>query len=119
VAATLDGTGWVLEPACLPVPVPGGVEVTLAFLEGRLAGSAGCNRYSGSCLPSADGDLDVGAVVRTMMACLPAIMAVEDAYLLALDRVTGYRLDVGRLELLDASGTVVLRFVAGPPPEPA
>jgi heat shock protein HslJ len=113
--ASLDGAGWVLDPRCLDVDVPDGMVVTLAIAEGRLAGSGGCNRYSCACLPSSDGDLDLGPVLRTMMACLPPILAVEDAFLARLDRVSGYRFTGDDLELL-ADGEPVLRFEPGDPP---
>ena len=54
----LDGTPWRLtdHPGSGGdlVPVPDDVTATAIFADGRVAGSTGCNRYSGSCVVTDD-----------------------------------------------------------------
>jgi heat shock protein HslJ len=77
------------------------VEVTLAFTpDGRVAGSGGCNRYFAAVEFGEPGELSMGPVGSTMMACPQLIMAQEQLYLKALQVVETYRLDGNRLELL-------------------
>ena len=82
----LSGTSWALT-SMDDQPVPADVVVTLAFAAGTASGSSGCNTYSGPY--TVDGQsLDFGALASTRMACAGAAMAIEQAYLAALDGVT-------------------------------
>src|SRR6185295_16084913 len=73
VADTIDGK---------PVISPG--KVTLAFVEGRVSGRAGCNLYSGP-VEIGKGTIKVGLLISTKMACAePGLMQQESAYLNAL-----------------------------------
>ena len=77
---------------------------------GRLSGSGGCNRITGSY--QLDGDrLTFGPIASTRMAC-PEAMDQEQAFLKALAAVRSYRIPGGTLELLDGSN-VVARLRAG------
>ena len=53
-------------------------------------------------------------IASTMRACPPPSSTVEAAFLSALDRVAGFDLATGRLDLLSADGAVLLRFVPRP-----
>ena len=78
--------------------------------EQRVHDSGGCNRVTGSF--AVDGDkLRLSRMASTRMAC-PEGMAQEQRFLQSLNQVEHYRVGGDRLELLDASGTVVARFVA-------
>ena len=77
------------------------VEVTLVFTpDGRVAGSGGCNRYFSAVEFGEPGELLLGPVGSTMMACPQLIMVQEQLYLKAMQVVETYRLDGNRLELL-------------------
>jgi heat shock protein HslJ len=79
----LDGTSWSLV-SVNDEPVAAGTAVTLSFASGMVSGSSGCNSYSGTY--SVDGPtLAVGPLITTKMACPEPIMAVETAYLAALE----------------------------------
>ena len=118
---TLEGPTWqLLEIAGVTESPPSeaSVPITLSFSEdGRMNGSAGCNRYFGE-YRTTDGTLDLSQVGVTRMACDASLMDREDEYLDALERVGGWERSGDRLVLLDATGHVVLRFVAGPTPTP-
>jgi heat shock protein HslJ len=73
---------------------------TLIFADGRVAGSASCNRYTGGFTLTGEG-LTLGQVATTMMACAPKLMAQEKLFLDLLAAVQGFA--------LDPDGTLVLR----------
>lgn len=106
----LDGTSWILThigDASLPSDLIG----TLAFSDGKAAGSATCNRYSGSY--EQDGaDLSFGPLMTTMMACLDS--TVETAFLAAMERVASFQIVDDQLLLVDGSGNTVLTFKPQP-----
>lgn len=82
---------------------------TIEFLaEGPVAGSGGCNRWSG---PFRLGEgLAIGPdLVSTMMACTEPVMATERRLLDALPTVTGFDFDdAGRLVLATADGQPIV-----------
>ena len=61
--------------------------MTLAFASGKASGTSGCNQYNGSY--TVDGQsLEFGTMSMTAMACAGPAMALEQAYVAALDGVT-------------------------------
>jgi heat shock protein HslJ len=112
----LEGTDWILVELGDKPAVPGatGTPPTLRFdaAGGRLSGSGGCNRITGTY--RVDGDrLTFGPIASTRMAC-PEAMDQEQAFLKALAGVTSYRSSGGTLDLLDGSN-VLARLRAGSP----
>ena len=101
----LDGTRWnVVELDGEPVQTP--AEGTLDFADGRVTGKAFCNGFGGSY--ELDGTaLTFGELVQTLMACLEpeGVMDLETAYMAALNSARSYRIDAGRLVLLNAEGS--------------
>lgn len=82
----------------------------LVFEGGRASGSDGCNRVSGGY--TVDGQaLTFGPMVGTQMAC-PGTGEVERAFGAAVRDTRRWRIEGETLELLDAKGDVVARFVA-------
>ncbi len=81
---------------------------TLHFLsDGRLAGSASCNRMIGS-YETTPGRLTVTIAGATMMACPEALMNQERKLLDWLPTVTSYRIDAtGALILMAADGSTL------------
>lgn len=104
----LLGQEWVIEDIA-----GGGVidnsHATLHFLpEGRLAGSATCNRFFGS-YESAAAKLRIQTAGATKMACPPALMHQEDKLLQLLPAIKSYRIDrTGALVLRTADGKTIL-----------
>lgn len=78
----------------------------------RLTGSGGCNRLQGS-YELQDDRLVFGRIGVTRMYC-PEVQDQEQAFLTALERVAGWRLDGQHLELLDEEGAVLLRLEERP-----
>jgi heat shock protein HslJ len=107
---SLDGTAWVLSG------LPGGsllegTMVTAHFAGGRVSGTDGCNRYSGSYSIKGTA-LDVSTLASTQMACVAEVNAQARAYAAALTNATSYRIVGDRLELLSADGRTSAEFAA-------
>jgi len=83
--------------------------VTLDFAEdGRVAGLAACNRYTGAYVLSGEG-LRLGPFAGTRMACPPAVMDEEMRFHAAIGRVTRFGVDEQGGLLLYAGDDVVMR----------
>ncbi len=110
-APSLDGTAWVLTglPGLTLVPKS---SVTLQFADGRLSGSDGCNRYSGSYSLKQTALAVSPNLASTQMACAPDINAQAQAYIAALTGAKSYRIDGDRLDLLAADGKASATFAA-------
>jgi heat shock protein HslJ len=87
-----------------------GTELTLEFTaDGRVAGSAGCNRYSGGY--TAEGtSIRIGpaAATRRMCASPERIMEQEQQFLKALETVSTMRREGDRMELRTADGALAI-----------
>jgi heat shock protein HslJ len=96
--ATLEGVEWVLAMFDRSEPAPAEPEVTLVFSDGRIGGSSGCNRYFAGVVPGElPGDLAVGQIGSTRMACPDEVMRLEEFYLDALAGATKFGFVTGRL----------------------
>ncbi|MFQ5918563.1 MAG: META domain-containing protein [Thermoplasmata archaeon] len=93
-------------------------ELTAAFRDdGRLAGSAGCNRY-GTSYETTGSTLKVNPLIAaTQMWCAEpdGTMTQEDAFLQAWARVAGFDIEEDHLQLTDAQGAPVFVFVLAEP----
>lgn len=89
---------------------------TLEFLnDGRVAGHAGCNRYSTQAQWLPPDGLRLAPAAATKMACMDeAVMAREIAFLGLLGDVAGWRRDGAELLLLAADGAVLARLQPAP-----
>ena len=97
--ALLQGGEWVAQTID-GQPLAADSRPTLAFADGRVAGSASCNRYTGGFTLTGEG-LIIGQVATTMMACPPELMAQEKLFLDVLAAVQSFA--------LGPDGTLVLR----------
>jgi heat shock protein HslJ len=107
-AALLAGGEWMIEDVAAGGIIDGAM-LTIAFhAQGAVAGTGGCNRFSGSFRLTGE-ELSFGPVASTMMACPEAVMALEQALFEALRRVARFDIDpTGALLLLDVDGTAVV-----------
>ena len=95
-------------------PIAERSRITLRFgQDGRLAGSASCNRYNAANSSKAD-QLSVSQAMATRMACPAPLMDQEQHFLELLGRVSRYGIGAdGMLRLLTEDGRAV---VASPVP---
>ena len=112
-ADPLTGTRWTLDLAGLDVPGAEQVLPTIAFADGSVSGSAGCNTFNGSYTVSGD-SLTFGQLATTNMACDTAPTAVETIVLERLAKVAGYQLTTDSLTLTDSAGATLLTYAAAP-----
>lgn len=116
-AVSLDGA-WELVSGAGPggrVDAPKSHPVTATFEDGKVGGRAACNSYGGS-VRVTEGRFEVDELTATEMACEPAAMAAEAAYLQALLAADRVRRDGARLILTGPATELVFAPV---PPVPA
>jgi heat shock protein HslJ len=103
--ADLRGVEWVLTHLGRNEPAPERPEVTLVFTEEGVSGSSGCNRYVGAARAGEQsGDLALGPLAGTRMACPPFEMQLEDRVLGALGAVVEFGFLETRLALTYEKG---------------
>jgi heat shock protein HslJ len=100
---------WVLVAygdAGNPVVVEAGTVATAVFArDGNLSGSGSCNNFNGGYEADDNGNISVGPLASTQMACEENVMAQETAYLGALQGAQTYLInEEGRLEITYDSG---------------
>ena len=102
----LEGTEWALASG---VDVPGDADPpTLLLEEGNASGFGGCNTFTGGY--ELDGDsISIGPLAGTLMACEVQKMAVEGAYLPALEAADAWSIDGDEL-VISSGGEETLRF---------
>jgi heat shock protein HslJ len=91
----LDGTEWTLVAMGFndrPEAVLAGTNITIAFAEDMVNGSAGCNSYFGN-YSLTEAGFSVGVLGNTLMACEPDVMQQEDRFLQALAVVEKYSIE--------------------------
>ena len=113
MALPLVGTTWTLTTIASGDAVSSvliGTEVTAEFTaDGTVAGSAGCNRYSGTYRWTGD-QLAFYSLASTTMACSDDIMAQESAFLDAMGEVASFTIGGAQLTVFDGSGAMLLGF---------
>ena len=97
---TIGGTEWVLREWSWGEPALAEPEVTIRYEDGRLVGRSGCNNYF-TTLEEGEvpGDVSVGPIGSTKMACPEPAMAVESRFLEQLGAVNAFGFMVTQLAL--------------------
>ena len=110
----LDGTEWTVTKIKGADTVADS-QPTIAFEDGKVSGTPGCNRFFGSC--TQDGaKLEFGMMGTTEMACLDeGVGEQETAFLAALGEVTGVRAADPAVELTGADGAAILTLMKKEP----
>lgn len=115
--AEITGTTWELvslTPAGGAAEDATGGGVTLSFgPENAANGSGGCNNYRTSYTTGGDGSIEFLPAAATLRACDEPVGSREGRFFLALDAVTSYSLDGGRLTLSAADGTELVFTAQG------
>jgi|RhiMetdeSRZDD1v2_1073273.scaffolds.fasta_scaffold417000_3 heat shock protein HslJ len=83
---------------------------TAKFDGTQVAGSTGCNQYSGSYTLGADGAISFGAMATTQMACNADLTAQEQGYLAGLSAARQAVIADKALQLLNEKHDTVLLF---------
>lgn len=108
-ASALQGTEWLAED----IGGRGVLDIVQSTLtigaDGKLSGSGGCNRYFGTATVK-NGKVSIGPLGSTQMACVPAQMDQERKFLDALGATKGFRIDGGKLILLDGRDKPLMRL---------
>ncbi len=107
----LVGTSWALVEIDTDQMAVPDAEVTIRFEAGKISGSGGCNNYSGSFSLGDENPMSItiGPVAATRMACPDPVGGQEAAYFKALEGVSEWGYESGRLELYYAeAGTEAL-----------
>jgi len=109
-SASLEGTHWVLVTLEGEPPLTG-TTLSAKFSADEISGSTGCNHYVGAYALTGS-DITIKDVARTEMYCADpeGVMDQEDAFLAALASAASYRLAGARLEIRDATDSIVLAF---------
>jgi len=117
---TLEGIIWQLESY---VDADGNTQSALAdapatiiFADGKFMGDTHCNGIAGTY--TLDGDKITTQVgPSTLRACEPDIAAQESGMKYGVSHAASYKIEDGKLMLMDADGNVLLTFVEQPAPE--
>lgn len=110
-SGALTGRVWVLATLAGKAPLRG-TDVTAAFTAtGRVSGSAGCNRYSGTYKASGT-TLRISPLATTQMACARPIAVQERAFLRALSAARSFAVSGVTLTLRSANGRPLATFRA-------
>ncbi len=108
-ATSLQGTEW--KPLRIgDVAMP---EESSAFVQfrskGRMTGYSGCNRMFAE-YEAADGQIFIGPVAATRMACAESVMDRESALAAALENARTYLRDGTQLVLFDSNAKPLLEL---------
>ena len=106
----LTGSTWLAEDIMGAGVVDRAQSTLQPMPDGRIAGSGGCNRFTGKGVV-ASGKVEIGLLATTRMACPPAVMDQEDKYLKALAASKRYEIGPdGLMRFFNEAGGVTLRF---------
>ena len=104
VAGPVGGAGfvgpeWTLAAAAVDSVDLTAFGITITFTDTDVSGMSGVNRYAGTFTSSPEGAMDFGPLASTEMAGPDDAMQAEQAYLAALETVTGYSVSDSSLGL--------------------
>jgi len=110
----IEGPVWrLVQLGDEPIAPGGDAQLQFDRNSGRVSGSGGCNRVTGS-FTRAGVSLKLGQMAATRMACADPVRGANEAqFLSALQSTASYRLAPGRLALLDAGGRTVALLSSG------
>ena len=98
-------------------PLPKGARPPTLRIEGEhIAGFGGCNRYMGPIRETAPGEVTIGPLAGTMMACPEPEMELEQGFLSILGKVSRYVFVAGRLLLEGMDGDRSRSLLLAPDP---
>lgn len=99
---------WSLTSAAIDSSQLSAFGITITFTDTIASGFGGVNQYTTTFTSGPDGELDFGEIASTMMAGPEDAMKAEQAYLTALDTVTGYTVAGEELELFSGEQEILI-----------
>jgi heat shock protein HslJ len=102
---------WVVTDL-MDATLPEGPPVTLRFEDGQVRGFSGCNTYTAT-VAMAAGKLALGALGMTRMACGQEAMAVEIAFMRAMQRIDEASIGADGMLSLSGFGLEMMRARRG------
>lgn len=105
----LEGPTWMLTRWMPEQELAPNTEITAIFTDGNISGSSGCNTYSAPVTDQGGGELRIGSVKGTRMACPGPIGKQEHVFLTALSTVTRFIFFSGQLVLVHDNGAFAFR----------
>lgn len=103
----IAGVEWILRTWDFDEPVDSSLHITLRFENGRMSGKA-CNSYFVSVqAEETPGDIKLGAIGATKMACIEPMAGAETRYFKLLGAVTKFGYMAGQLALTYESGGTI------------
>jgi heat shock protein HslJ len=112
-SALLTGRAWQatqVRTAKGMVPAPSAIAPTSEFASGKISGTAGVNRYSGTYATKPGDKITITLGPMTLMAGPPAAMAIEQAFIEALKSAKKYTVTETTLTLQDDSGETLVSY---------
>lgn len=110
-AAPISDVEWTAEEVA-GISDLGDTPPTLTILhDGRASGHGGCNRYFATTSINGE-EISFSEIGSTFMACDAPMMEIEQVFFAALASTVSYRIEGGRLLLLDADGQVAAALSA-------
>lgn len=107
----LEGRTWMVQEmsvdGTMTAPAPENPPYAV-FDNGAIAGSSGCNNYTGG-YDASGGSVAIGPLAATRMACIPELMAQETAYFGLLDQINRYNVSGDEL-VLSNGDTALIRY---------
>jgi heat shock protein HslJ len=98
--ADIGNREWILSRFARGEAAPESPEITLTYRQGQFVGHSGCNRYfvqvKAGQMP---GNLVVGPIAGTRMACQAEVMEVEQHFLTALENAFKFSYLAGKLAM--------------------
>jgi len=104
---SLNGTSWELSEIRGKAPLAGS-HITIAFEDGQVKGSGGCNSYGGEYRVRGD-TIKFGMMMSTLMACADtAMMEQETAFMQMLGQAQRVELVDDQLQIIGSEGEALV-----------
>jgi len=113
-STSLPGSQWTVTSINGKTTEADGTPTIEFGSDGNVAGTTGCNRYSGKV--TIDGDkITFGQMTSTLIGCEGAIGAQEQAFLAAMDGATNWSVGSNGDLTIKGAGDIVARPIEQPP----
>ncbi|WP_094506875.1 META domain-containing protein [Brucella thiophenivorans] len=109
VAIGIEGKDWLAEDIQGGGVVDTAQTTLLVDSDGTASGSGGCNRFMSKAVISGS-SISFAEIGSTYMQCPPALMNQERKFLDVLSKTRTYKLDAGKLVLIDEGGDELARL---------